>query len=307
MNNCLIKEVVKNYSRGIKKCKLYSSSVIYTDNNDKKFVAKENNNNILEIYNYLNSRGFNYLPKLVYLNDKGYIYEYEENTNMPDEQRISDLIKMDALLHNKTVYYKDTSLDEIKEMYEKLNEQINDTFTYYDKLLNEIEQNVYMSPSFYMLARNSSNIFLCLNFCHNSLEKWYEIMSKKRKKRVVLLHNNLDVDHILRSNDNVLISWNKSYRDIPIYDFIKLYKENYSKYDFNELYKEYNKKFPLLEEEKMLLFILLFIPDKIKFNTKEILSTIDVGKLCNYLYITDNLFMENEAKYSKEQDKNINK
>ena len=57
----------------------------------------------------------------------------------------------------------------------------------------------------------------------------------------------------------------------------------------------------------MLLFILLFIPDKIKFNTKEILSTIDVGKLCNYLYITDNLFMENEAKYSKEQDKNINK
>ena len=307
MNNNLIKEVIKKYTNKIKKCKLCTSSIIYEDDNNKKYVAKENNNNILEIYNYLNSRGFNYLPNLVYLNDKGYIYEYENSIDIPEEQKVSDLINMVALLHNKTVYYKDMSLDEIKEIYEKLNNKINDTFNYYDRLLNEIESTIYMSPSFYMLARNSSSIFSCLNFCHENLENWYKLMSEKKKKRIVLLHNNLDIDHILRTNDNILISWNKACRDIPIYDFIKLYKNNYNKYDFNELYKEYNKKFPLLKEEKLLLFIILFIPDKIEFNDKEILSTINVSKLCNYLYITDNLFMENEAKYSKEQNHNINK
>lgn len=307
MNNNISRNIIKKHCRNVKKIELHSNSVIYTGDLEKKYVAKKNNNNILDIYNYLNSRGFGYLPKLTYCNEIGYVYEYEENIDTPNEQRISDLVKLDALLHNKTVYYKDISLDETKEVYEKLSNKIKDIFNYYDDVMSLIESKVYMSPSEYMLARNCSSIFSCLSFCQNNLDEWYDIVSKKNKKREVLLHNNLDLKHLIRSQDNILINWNKATRDLPIYDFIKLYKNNYDKYDFIELYKEYTKSFPFLEEESKLMYIILFIPEKISFETSEFESTLEVGRLCNYLIMTDKLFMENEAKDGKIQNDNINK
>ncbi len=122
---------------------------------------------------------------------------------------------------------------------------------------------------------------------------------------MVLLHNDLSPEHLIRSDENVLISWDKSVRDLPIYDFIKLYKNNYDKYDFNHLYKEYTKRFPLTKEERKLLFIILFIPPKLDFNSSEMKQTINVSKLCNYLVTTDILFMENEAKNTKEQNDKV--
>lgn len=307
MNNDIIKNVIKKQCPTVKKYEFLKNAIIYTDANDKKFVAKENTkNNIINIYNYLNSRGFGYLPRLIYYNNDGYVYEYVDDILTPKEQIISDVIKMDALLHNKTVYYKDVSLNEIKEIYENLRSKIDNVFNYYDDLVTMIEAKTYASPSEYMLIRNCSTIFSCLNFCIYELDNWYKITSNKNKKREVLLHNNLDPSHLIRNDDSVLISWDYATRDLPIYDFIKLYKKNYNKYDFSELYKEYIKRFPLLEEEKLLMFVILFIPWKIKFNQNELKMTIEVGKLCNYLFITDKLFMENEAKNSKEQNHNIN-
>lgn len=307
MNNDIIKNVIKKQCPAVKKYEFLKNAIIYTDVNGKKFVAKQNTkNNIINTYNYLNSRGFGYLPRLIYYNNDGYVYEYLDDTLMPKEQKISDVIKMDALLHNKTVYYKDVSLDEIKEIYENLRSKIDNVFNYYDDLVTMIESKTYASPSEYMLIRNCSTIFSCLNFCIHELDNWYEITSNKNKKREVLLHNNLDPSHLIRNDDSILISWDYATRDLPIYDFIKLYKKNYNKYDFSELYKEYIKRFPLLEEEKLLMFVILFIPWKIKFNQNELKMTIEVGKLCNYLFTTDKLFMENEAKNSKEQNHNIN-
>ena len=108
MNNDIIKNVIKKQCPTVKKYEFLKNAIIYTDANDKKFVAKENaKNNIINIYNYLNSRGFGYLPRLIYYNNDGYVYEYVDDILTPKEQIISDVIKMDALLHNKTVYYKD--------------------------------------------------------------------------------------------------------------------------------------------------------------------------------------------------------
>lgn len=301
MNKEILKEKLKRICPKAKKYEFYKNSIIYKDENDKKHVIKKKDFNVLETYNYLNSRGFGYLPKLEYLDDDVYVYEYVSNTKTPDEQRMSDLIKIDALLHNKTVYYKDISIDEVKEIYENLTAKINELYNYYDDVMTMIESRIYMSPSEYMLARNCSMIFNCLDFSRSKLDEWYEIMKNKNKKRIVLLHNNLDPKHLVRSDENVLISWNKSERNLPIYDFIKLYKNNYCNYDFNELYKEYIKRFPLTKEERMLLFINLFIPPKIVFSKPEIITTMEVSKLCNYLITTDKLFMENEAKNTEEQ------
>lgn len=306
MNNDALRSKIKKICPKAKRYEFYKDSVIYKDNEGKKHVVKKNDNNILETYNYLNSRGFGYLPRLEYLDDDVYVYEYVKDTKTPDEQRVSDLIKLDALLHNKTVYYKDTSVDEVKEVYEDLLSKINNTYAYYDDVINMIESRVYMSPSEYLLARNCSSIFNCLEFSRKKLDDWYKIMENKPKKRLVLLHNNLEPEHLVRADENVLISWNESTRDLPIYDFIKLYKEYYYKYDFNELYREYLKLFPLTKEERTLMFIILFIPPKISFLNSEIKSTMEVSKLCNYLYTTDKLFMENEAKDTKKQNNEVN-
>jgi hypothetical protein len=307
MNNELLRNVIKKQCPSVRRYEIRKKAVIYTSLDGKTFVAKKNNkNNILNTYNYLNSRGFGYVPRLVYQDNDAYVYEYVNDCLTPSEQRISDVIKMDALLHNKTVYYKETSLDEVKEIYEKLNEKIDDVFNYYDELVTKIESFYYASPSEYLLIRNCSMIFSCLDFCKRRLEKWYEIASNKNKKREVLLHNNLDPSHLIRNDENILISWDYAVRDLPIYDFIKLYKNNYDKYDFSELYKEYSRRFPLLEEERLLMFVILFIPWKIEFDSSELKTTTKVGKLYNYLFTTDRLFMENEAKNTKEQNHYVN-
>ena len=117
MNNELFLSKIKEICPKAKKYEFYKNAVIYKDENDNKHVVKENKDDALKIYNYLNSRGFSYLPKLEYLDKDVYIYKYEEDLEMPKEQRMSDLIKTSALLHNKTVYYKDTAVDEVKELY----------------------------------------------------------------------------------------------------------------------------------------------------------------------------------------------
>lgn len=307
MNNVYNRQIIKRICPNVKKIKLYKNSIIYEDDKNNKWVLKNaEENNIIETYNYLNSRGFDYIPKLEYADNNVYVYDFVKDIPTPKEQRASDLIKLDALLHNKTVYHKDISLDELKEFYENIDNLITNTFNYYDDILTAIESKIYMSPSEYMLARNCSMFFSCLNFCKTNLDEWYEMMKKKQKQRVAFLHNNLDTNHIIRNDGNILISWNKSKRGLPIYDFINFYKKNYSKYDFNELYKEYIQKFPLLMEERKLLFIILFLPERIKYQESELFNTKEVSKLCNYLVVTDKLFMENEAKYSKKQYNEVN-
>lgn len=305
MNKDVIKLKLKKICPKAKKYEFYKNAIIYKDSSGKKHVIKENNNNLSDLYNYLNSRGFGYIPKLEYIDKDIYIYQYISNTNTPDEQKMSDLIKIVALLHNKTVYYKETSIDEVKEAYENLLNEIDELYNYYDDIVTMIDSKVFMSPSEYMLARNCTMIFNCLNFCKMQLNDWYSLMENKTKKRVVLLHNNLGPNHLIRSDENYIISWNKTKRDIPIYDFINLYKKYYDQYDFSSLYKEYIKTFPLNKEETKLLFIILFLPPKIIFSKSEINTTMEVSKLCSYLTITDKLFMENEAKYTEKQNNKI--
>ena len=301
-----LKEIINNLNLDIKKIKLYNNAVIYEDSNFKKYVIKENTNNIVSIYNYLSSRSFNYLPKLKYYDNNIYIYDYIPSVNTPSNQKASDLIKLDALLHNKTVYYKDVSLDEIKELYEGLKKDITISEEFYKNIIDKIESSVFMSPSYYMIARNYSSIMSCINFCKYNLDEWYKIVKDNKKQRIVLLYNNLDVSHIIKNNVNYLVGLNKMTWNLPIYDFINFYKKNFNKYDFNELYKEYLKKFPLSKEERILLFIILFTPSIINYTNDELLNTINVSKLCNYLYTTDKLFMENEKEDTKEENHKIN-
>ena len=89
MNN--INEVLKKYSiKPIKYQKKGNTLLLETKEN--KYVYKENSNNI-DIYSYLNSRSFNYYPKVITDKlDSFEITKYEEEIIMPKEQKILDMI-----------------------------------------------------------------------------------------------------------------------------------------------------------------------------------------------------------------------
>lgn len=262
------------------------NSVIEVLANNNKYIFKKKNKNLNDTFNYLISRNFNYFPN--YYETTNYnVYEYINDTNIPIEERSIDLINLLSLLHQKTTHYKKTDIDEYKIIYEDINNKIEDLEKYFNNLTEEIEDEEYMSPSHYLLIRNITKINSNINYCKTSLEKWYEYVKEIDKKRVVLNHNNLKLSHYLKNENAYFISWDKSKFDMPIYDLYNLYLNEYNNIDFTFLLEEYEKRYPLTEEEKSLLFLLISIPYKIKFNNNEYENTKKVNNLLKYIYNTD--------------------
>lgn len=256
-------------------------------------LRKSKGNNI---YNYLASRNFNYFPKIIDMDDDSIMFEYLDDTIYDKSQRAFDIIHLIALLHSKTTYYKEVDYDEYKNIYENTKERINYIGNYYEDIIKVIESKIYMSPSEYLIARNISKIFECINYCKYELEAWYELIKDKKRKRVVTLHNNLKLDNLIKNKGTYLISWDKSKIDFPIYDFVNFYDKYSLDFDFSILLEEYERIFPLLEEEKKLMFVLISIPKKIEFNINEYSMVRDVRSFLDRIYKTETLLASEKEK-----------
>lgn len=264
------------------------SSILLETTDNKKYVLKEKNKDLENKFDYLLSRGFDYFPS--YKSFDNYdIYEYIKNKKISDEEKLYDMIDLLSLLHTKTTRYKNIDIDDYKQIYEDINEKIEYLTNYYTELNDLIDEEIYMSPSKYLLARNISKIYNALAFCKTEIDNWYELIKKSPKQRISLIHNNLELDHILNSDSSYLISWDKAKTDMPLYDFYSLYKKYYNKTDFDILLSNYQKRYPLKEEELKLLFIKISVPKKIEFTSDEFSNTQEIKKLLEYLYKSDKL------------------
>lgn len=255
-----------------------------------------------EIIRYLRSRDFQYVPELIDEYRGYYVYEYLDDIAIPNDQKALDLMYLLSLLHNKTTYFVALDMDECKEIYESIIHQINDVAEHYLYIMKTIEQTVDMSPSEYTLARNSTKLFQSLNYARGEIEAWFELIKDKRKKRMVFNHNHLDVDHILHNDNIYLISWDHASFGSPIMDFYRFYQKNYAYYDFNNLFHVYESKYPLLEDEKRLLFTLLSIPEKIQFQANEFINTRNITKIINYIYLTEALITPYDQIHEKKEE-----
>lgn len=256
-----------------------------------QFALKKNKGN--NIYRYLSSRNFDYFPKIIDLDENSIMFECLEDISYDDSQKAFDIMHLTALLHSKTTYYKEVNTDEYKIIYENLTERINYISNYYLDIINIIESKVYMSPSEYLIARNISKVFECINYCKYEIESWFEIVKDKKRKRVVTLHNNLKIDNLIKNKGSYLISWENSKIDLPIYDFVNFYNRYALDFDFSDLLIEYERIFPLLPEEKKLMFILISIPERIDFNSNEYEMVKRVRKLLDKIYKTEDLLKSN--------------
>lgn len=230
------------------------------------------------------SRSFDYFPEVVKEDNEKIYYRYINDLEEPKEQKVIDLVNLITLLHSKTTFYKEVDIDNYKYIYESINNSIDETLEHYNQLMDGIESEVYMAPSNYLIARNITIIYNALGYAKNNINSWYKMIENQRKVRVVTIHNNLRLEHYLKEDKPYLISWDKSKIDMPIFDLISLYQNNYLDFEFIDLLKIYLSKYPLTREEMTLFLTIISIPGKIPLNEPEYQTVLSVRRILDYIY-----------------------
>lgn len=251
---------------------------------DNNYVIKKKKRDLSNTYNYLLSRSFDYFPEVVKEDNEKIYYRYINDLEEPKEQKVIDLVNLITLLHSKTTFYKEVDIDNYKYIYESINNSIDETLEHYNQLMDGIESEVYMAPSNYLIARNITIIYNALGYAKNNINSWYKMIENQRKVRVVTIHNNLRLEHYLKEDKPYLISWDKSKIDMPIFDLISLYQNNYLDFEFIDLLKIYLSKYPLTREEMTLFLTIISIPGKIPLNEPEYQTVLFVRRILDYIY-----------------------
>lgn len=264
--------------------------------NDEYVIKRKNKTDIANIYNYLLSRSFSYFPKILKEDDEYIYYEYIKDIEEPLEQKAVDLINLVSLLHNKTTFYKEVDLDNYKYIYESIHNEIDERYKYYSELMNKIDNEVYMSPANYLIARNISNIYGALNYAKNNLDEWYKMVDNSNRVRVVLLHNNLSLDHYLKSDKPYLISFDKAKIGMPIFDMISFYQKHYLDLEFLDLFKIYLSHYPYSDSELKLFLTIISIPKVIDDTNSEYQKVMKARRVIDYIYKTGDLVAEYSVK-----------
>ena len=289
----ILKSIYKPYRYTIKG----KSTILETTCGD--FIIKPKNKDINELYTYLTNRGFINYPKIIDSSrDEVNVFEYVEDIKLPKEQKCDDLIEIIASLHNKTSYFKEVSEDRFKSIYEDVLSNINYLSNYYNTLYEIGFNEVYASPSNYIFMRNYYKLNSALEYAKSELENWYSLVTSETKIRVCLIHNNLELNHLL--NDK-LISWDNYMIDTPVIDIVKLYKKEWKNINFSEILERYMYKFPLLEYEKKLLFILISMPPEIKKGDNEFEKCKVVSEVMDYVFKTEELIRPYNAEHEEEK------
>ena len=289
----VLKSIYKPYRYTIKG----KSTILETTCGD--FIIKPKNKDINELYTYLTNRGFMNYPKIIDSSrDEVNVFEYVEDIKLPKEQKCDDLIEIIASLHNKTSYFKEVSEDRFKSIYEDVLSNINYLSNYYNTLYEIGFNEVYASPSNYIFMRNYYKLNSALEYAKSELENWYSLVTSETKIRVCLIHNNLELNHLL--NDK-LISWDNYMIDTPVIDIVKLYKKEWKNINFSEILERYMYKFPLLEYEKKLLFILISMPPEIKKSDNEFEKCKVVSEVMDYVFKTEELIRPYNAEHEEEK------
>lgn len=277
-----IQDIIKKHDlHPISYQKLKKALVINTKK--KKYVVKTNTNNY-DIYKYLSSRDFNYFPPNY--NTRGGNYDlslYIDDNSLNNEQKLSDLIGIIASLHKKTSFMRELDLDDIKKVYEELQDNIKKSFGYYSNLNDYIDSLIFYSPSEYLLVRNISLIYYLLEFSKKKLDDWYNRIKESKSIRNSLIHNNIDLDHLLINNGYYLVSWDKAMFSTPVDDLVDLYRKYYHQGELDNVLSNYNSINNLNQEEYDLLLIRLSIPDVIELTNDTYSDTKKINDLLFYL------------------------
>ncbi len=275
-------------------------NTLIIDVKDAKYVVKPKIRNP-NIYEYLNSRTFDYYPRIINEKDDDFeISEFIENKEIPEEQKLEEMVKLVALLHSKTTYYEKHNVADNKEIYEIITNNVNYLKSYYLDMITLIETKTFMSPAEYLFARNISKIMDSLSYAEEQIEKWYKSVENNASERLVVIHNNLDLSHFIYNENKYLLSWRKSKFGKPIFDLFAIFNKYANKYDFKDLLAIYESIYPLKEEEKSLLYIMISLPPKIDFTINNYDLCQQMSQQISLLYVKDKIILPEDFKNAEE-------
>lgn len=276
------------------KCSKKGKCTIVEDNGFL-YVLKEKTegSNIKGLFTYLKSRDFNNFCDIVDDSRKEVnVYEHLHEVDMPIEQKADDLACVLSTLHTKTLHFKEVREDKFKKVYENVLSNIFYLKEYYENLYNKCFKEKYMAPSSYLFMINYYKLEGALFFCESEILKWYEMVKSEKKMRVSVVHCDPSIDHFINGK---LISWEKNKVDTFVLDLVKLYQNDLMKYDFSSVYERYNDRIPLNSSERILFFVLITIPGKVVFGSSEFKNTMNMRKVLDALYKTEEFIKPNYA------------
>ena len=261
------------------------NNVFILNTMDGNFAIKENPKiDYYKLYQYLKSRSFNYIPEMsLDSRDDLVVLEYQDDLSIDKEQKALDLINIVGLLHSKTSYFKNVTNDKYKEVYDKILKRINYINMMYEEFFLDFLNEEYLVPSHYLFLRNYTLIYKAFEYVKDKLDEWFNLIKDKNSERVVLVHNNLKLEHFIKNENDYLISWDHYIIDTPVLDLYKFYQNEWKDISFVNVIDNYNRVFELKEDEKLLLDILISIPLEVSFKKREIDNVREVRELINYL------------------------
>ena len=295
-------EVFKGYFLSINSIKKINDYYI-VDDGTNKFLIKIKNTDIVYLYDYFSSIGFDYyLPLIDVYNGVYEIYPFYED--IPDNDlKAKEEIKALAFLHSKSYYVEKKNDHNVKDLYEKIKTEINDVFQFYLNLQDKIDEMDYLLPQYYYLVANISSIYDLLKKGLYYLEKWYEKNNGVVRKSFLILNNSFN--NFINGKKKYFIDFKNCRKDLVILDFLDYYKNNIFdiNMNMNMIFKEYNNLFKLEENEKYLLFALICVSEKIVFLNDSYGDTIMVNNILNYTFKSLSFLLEEDKKNQK-TDKN---
>ena len=284
-----INNIKKELDLDIRKVSFYDN-IKYIETNKGNYIVKKSIDN--RIYRILDKNNYdNYIENIKTINNHD-IYPYIDDLEIDSNERALDLIYLMSKLHKSTSYYKNINILEIKDYYEKTYEKIKDLNNYYDYLRFMTEEKDFYTTTDIYFLKNISIIYISLDLASKYLEEWYHIMKDIKSIRISLIHNNLDLSHIIENNKPFLISWDRYKYDKPIYDFIVFYKKEFKDLDFLDLFNIYKNNLKLTKEEILLMYIELLIPKKIICNENDLKNIYELT--CQNIYLNKTCYFVSE-------------
>lgn len=267
--------------------------------NNKKYILKKKKIDTNQLFSTLKSRDFsNYIEP----DDITEVYErypFIDEVKVDTPTRAIDIVLISSLLHNKTTEFQNINIDDIKEIYENMVEKLDNIYTYYSTIQDEIEEHIYMSPAEQLLMNNISKIYFLLNYSRENIEQFYKESEKSSTIRKSIIHGNLSLDHIIEGENKYLISWNNAHIDIPVYDIVNFYRKDFDELEINSLFDLYQSKYKFNKMEKSLFFSMISVPEVVTFNSTNFINTINVRKLVDYNDKTINFILQQDEKNEK--------
>ncbi len=289
------KEILETLNLSPKKIRQLGKAQILED----KYVIKRTRKSKKELYEYLISRNFLNFPPLIMEREGVEVVEYIKSSNLSEEVKLEDMIYLLTVLHNKTTFYKEVDINDIKKRYEETLDNLRYLLSYYQGIQTMIEEEIYMSPANYYFILNISSVYRILNSGIYFIESWYQKIQNKKTHRFVLTHNNLSESHLLENDNLYFISWDKATFASPVNDLVNLIQNNFEYQSIDSMLKTYQSKYRLYEEEYLLLLASLANLNRIDFNKEEAKKMTEVVFFLRYLEKLDEFFSKQNPNQSQ--------